>query len=200
MGRLGQFKDLAGQRFGRLTVMMLDHTTERTYIDKRNGNIQKQIVRYWFCMCDCGGTKVIRGTHAVGSPKWGTRSCGCLSKEIHKSALWHIKSRREGTAFRLCLSQYKSNAKNKGRAWDLTDEQFRKLTSSPCHYTGKMPSTKKTARSGEVYIYNGIDRVDSNIGYTLENCVPCCAAVNRMKMDLSKEEFIELCREISKRF
>jgi hypothetical protein len=63
-----------------------------------------------------------------------------------------------------------------------------------------MPSTKKTARSGEVYIYNGIDRVDSNIGYTLENCVPCCEAVNRMKMDLSKEEFIELCREISKRF
>ncbi len=98
MGRLGQFTDLTGQVFGRLTVLRLDHVEERP-----NGSKGNRKVRYWFCMCTCGNTKVIRGTHAVDHPKWGTRSCGCLSKELHKSAWWHIKSRRPGTAFRRCL-------------------------------------------------------------------------------------------------
>ena len=195
MPRLGQFKDLTGMRFGKLVVQSLHHSQPK---GKAN-----QLVRYWFCICDCGGTAVIRGSH-LDMPSRSrakvTRSCGCERLRYQHGEEWKTKSIRSGTAFRLCLSQYKSNAKNKGRAWDLTDDQFRELTSSPCHYTGKMPSTKKTARSGEIYIYNGIDRVDSKVGYTLENCVPCCEAVNRMKMDLSKEEFIELCREIAKRF
>lgn len=199
MGRKGQFKDLTGQRFGRLTVVKLDHTTERLYADKRNGNTQKQTVRYWFCTCDCGGTKVIRGTHAVGNPKWGTRSCGCLSKEMHKSALWHIKSRREGTAFRLALSRYKQNARHRNLVWELSDEQFRELTSSPCYYTGKLPATISKARSGEAYVHNGIDRVDNTKGYFIENCVPCCQEINLMKMDLTKETFLELCHKVSER-
>ncbi len=39
----------------------------------------------------------------------------------------------------------------------------------------------------------GIDRVDSNIGYQMENIVPCCYQCNITKMDYSYNEFIELC-------
>lgn len=194
MPKKGQFKDLVGMRFGKLVVQNLHHEQPKEK--------SSQAVRYWFCVCDCGGTIVIRGSH-LNMPSRAraaiTRSCGCERIKFQHGEAWKAKSIKSGTAFRLCLSQYKSNASNRGLVWDLTDEKFRELTSSPCHYTGKMPSTKKTARSGETYVYNGIDRVDSNLGYTLENCVPCCEAVNRMKMDLSKEEFINLCREIVKR-
>ena len=44
-----------------------------------------------------------------------------------------------------------------------------------------------------IYVfYNGIDRVDNNRGYEIENVVPCCTSCNSAKMDLSKEDF--LCR------
>lgn len=193
MPRLGQFKDLTGMKFGRLTVLHLHHSQPE--------GKAKQLVRYWLCVCNCGGSIVIRGSHLCNDKRAVvTRSCGCERIKYQHGEAWKARSIKSGTAFRLCLSQYKSNAKNRRLAWNLTDDQFKVLTSSPCHYTGKVPSTEKVARSGEVYIYNGIDRVDSSIGYTLQNCVPCCEEVNRMKMNLSKEKFIALCREISERF
>ena len=39
--------------------------------------------------------------------------------------------------------------------------------------------------------YNGIDRKDSNLGYTNENCVPCCKVCNNGKRDLPYSEWLE---------
>lgn len=36
---------------------------------------------------------------------------------------------------------------------------------------------------------NGIDRVDSSIGYTIQNSVPCCKICNYAKHNLTLEEF-----------
>lgn len=57
--------DLTGRRFGRLIVQ------------RQAENIGES--RAWFCLCDCGGEKVIR-THSlvVGD----TQSCGCLHREV----------------------------------------------------------------------------------------------------------------------
>ena len=60
----------------------------------------------------------------------------------------------------------------------LTKEQFQELSSHECHYCGK---------DGP----NGIDRVDNSIGYTFENCVPCCKHCNYVKGDLSLADFDE---------
>jgi 5-methylcytosine-specific restriction endonuclease McrA len=39
----------------------------------------------------------------------------------------------------------------------------------------------------------GIDRVDNSIGYTPDNCVPCCTQCNRIKLDhLTYEEMLLL--------
>ena len=46
------------------------------------------------------------------------------------------------------------------------------------------------------YVYNGVDRVDNERGYSLENCVPCCKFCNRMKRDLGKKEFLEHIKNI----
>lgn len=39
------------------------------------------------------------------------------------------------------------------------------------------------------YRYNGIDRVDNNKGYEIENVVTCCTDCNKKKLKKTQEEF-----------
>ena len=50
------------------------------------------------------------------------------------------------------------------------------------------------------FIYNGIDRVDNLMGYTLNNVVACCKNCNTMKKDLNKEEFLNIITLIYNNF
>lgn len=60
------FKDITGQRFGRLIVI------ERSGSDK-----QKRPT--WKCQCDCGSITVIKGASLKSG---NTKSCGCLHREL----------------------------------------------------------------------------------------------------------------------
>lgn len=53
------FKDLTGQRFGRLTAISFDGPD-------------------WECRCDCGTIKTVQGYHLI---KGNTVSCGCYAAE-----------------------------------------------------------------------------------------------------------------------
>lgn len=65
MKQPNHFVNLVGMRFGRLVV--IGYTDER-----KNGEVM------WNCKCDCGKTKLVRGS----SLKLGhTVSCGCFRKE-----------------------------------------------------------------------------------------------------------------------
>jgi len=44
---------------------------------------------------------------------------------------------------------------------------------------------------------NGIDRFDNDIGYTDDNCRPCCGDCNMMKRNYSYDLVIEQCKKIS---
>ena len=59
--------DLAGQKFGKLTVVEFSHFSE----DKKRS--------FWKCRCDCGNEIV---TRADGLKSGHTNSCGCYNKEI----------------------------------------------------------------------------------------------------------------------
>ena len=52
--------DLVGQKFGRLTVISLDHIERRS--------------RYWLCVCECGNKKVARECRLISGR---IKSCGC---------------------------------------------------------------------------------------------------------------------------
>jgi hypothetical protein len=43
---------------------------------------------------------------------------------------------------------------------------------------------------------SGIDRVDSNKGYTIDNCVPCCKTCNLAKAELSQRDFLDWVRKV----
>ena len=57
--------------------------------------------------------------------------------------------------------------------------------------------TQKRIEFGR-YIYNGVDRKDNNLGYTIDNCVPCCHRCNSMKSNLSYQNFIQHISNIYK--
>jgi len=66
----------------------------------------------------------------------------------------------------------------------ITKEQFDKKRQETCYLCGK--------ENSEIH-QNGIDRVDSSIGYIESNIQSCCGSCNYMKSDYSLETFLEKC-------
>ncbi|AKI80156.1 hypothetical protein QJ850_gp543 [Acanthamoeba polyphaga mimivirus] len=86
--------------------------------------------------------------------------------------------------------RYKSVAIEKGLEFTLTKQEFEKLVESNCYYCDcKYKNT-----------INGIDRIDNNIGYILDNCVTACSMCNNMKNTLNVETFIVMCMTIANYF
>lgn len=85
---------------------------------------------------------------------------------------------------------YQANAKIKDRVFDLTLEQFRSITIQDCHYCGTpaAPRITKTRSNGHCTA-NGMDRINSELGYIETNIVPCCSHCNTMKLDMTYDEF-----------
>ena len=178
--------NLVGRKFGRLTVV-------------KEAERKRKYVRYWLCKCECGKEVIVQQGHLT---KKHTRSCGCIFLECKVVP---------DAGFRGLLQQYRSEATLRGLEWALTDEEFKILTLSPCYYTGRLPSQVFISSHSRyrrrkhglppnpngTYVYNGVDRLDSEVGYTTENCVPACKAANMAKQSLSEAEFIQLCKEVA---
>lgn len=43
---------------------------------------------------------------------------------------------------------------------------------------------------GKSFLFNGIDRMDSKLGYSDSNCVPCCGAANFAKRRMPYSDFV----------
>jgi hypothetical protein len=185
--------ELTGQTFGRLTAIKFVGVDDRGYA-------------LWECQCECGQTKIVK---AVNLRLGVTRSCGCLQHEVcvargRRVAAGNLLKagiRKPDASFRDLLRGYRNNASKRGLCWELSEEDFKRLTSSSCFYTGLAPSQVWRAdRSAEPYVYNGVDRIDSTKGYSVGNCVACAPAINKMKWELSQEQFVALCRLVAARF
>jgi hypothetical protein len=178
---MGNRADLVGKRFGRLVVdsfaKQKRHKSGGTYMS-------------WRCVCDCGNLTDVDASSLV---RGITKSCGCLRQQFSK-----ITKTKEGTAFRNLFNAYKCNAPHRKIEFNLTKEEFRCLVSANCFYCGRRPSNQKTARSGEIYVYNGIDRLSALKGYTVDNCTSCCTVCNLMKGRLDVEDFLSCVSKIYK--
>lgn len=82
--------------------------------------------------------------------------------------------------------KYKLKAKERNIEFELSFGEFINFWNSRCFYCG------------DTIIGIGLDRIDSGLGYKLDNIVPCCCVCNKMKMELSQKIFIEQCDKISK--
>lgn len=178
-----------GTKHGKLTVLSFSHYKHIT---------SKRMYSYWNCICECGTKKVIDN---AGLMSGSVKSCGCL--QIEKLKELHKKNIKPDAPFYFVLKTYIRGAKDRNFTWDLTETEFREITSSDCYYCGESPSRMATSNGnqnfkGNLYTYNGIDRVDNNKGYEKDNIVPCCNTCNMLKGIYSQESFLSKVIEIYK--
>lgn len=179
-----RFKDRVGERYGRLTVIAHAGKNEKGR-------------HLWLCKCDCGNEKTVSSDN-LSSGK--SKSCGCLLTEFLKRRgnQYALYEDREEAILKVQYSHLKRRHKKfSGVIMDFND--FKSKTTSPCIYCGTEYSKEIKDRRNEtikdglfsdtIVRCNGIDRVDSNIGYTKENTVPCCKYCNTAKSTMSKQEF-----------
>ena len=88
----------------------------------------------------------------------------------------------------------KASAHKRGYNFELTLEQVSELSQQVCTYCDNSPLQYYSRFPN--FIYNGIDRVDNNVGYLETNVVPCCYICNKMKNVLTKDEFMEHVNKI----
>jgi hypothetical protein len=177
--------DLTGRTFGIWRVL---HKSTRTDNKTR-----------WACRClTCGAIVIKRSSHL----RSGTfAKCDGVHRDYSGRAMGHQTLKAAGYAAGTeCYGNYRRRAREAGRAFTLTRADFQTITQLPCHYCGDPPAqvTKRRHFNGE-FVYNGIDRRDSALGYTAENCLPCCGACNTMKSDMPYEEFLSRVARIANR-
>ncbi len=148
------------------------------------------------CACECGTKKVIAKEALVSGT---SNSCGCLKKE---KAIARVALRNPGeVAMMAHYRSYVYGSPKRAFAFSMSVEEFVLITSKDCFYCGSEPVEFKSRRVGarklSGYFANGIDRVDSNLGYVKNNIVPCCWICNQGKGKKTKEQFINMCKAVA---
>lgn len=142
------FRDITGQRSGRLTAVRR--------VESRKGST------LWLCKCDCGNDKVVYLASFTLRPNL---SCGCLHKEIQRKRLTkHSMARSpEYHAWQAmrqrCFTKHHPEYPNYGARGITVCDQWR--YSFPAFFAdvGLRPSKK-----------HSIERRDNDKGYSPENC------------------------------
>jgi hypothetical protein len=83
-------------------------------------------------------------------------------------------------------SNYKYIMKNKD--FQLSKEEYENIRCQDCTYCGRSCTDTHT---------NGIDRIDSKIGYVIDNCTSSCGDCNISKRTLHFDTFVSQCKNIT---
>lgn len=95
--------------------------------------------------------------------------------------------KQQHTAAKIIYGDYKTRARTKSIPFNLNIDDFCDIVIKNCVYCGSEPKERKRDRY-TIYI-NGVDRVNSDIGYTKDNCAPCCTVCNQMKLNYNLDDF-----------
>lgn len=82
------------------------------------------------------------------------------------------------------FSKYKIKAKERNIVFNLTFDEFKTFWNKPCFYCCVKIDTI------------GLDRINNNIGYFYNNIVPCCIICNKLKNNLSLEDWTSYINQL----
>lgn len=183
IARFNRRKIKVGHQFGQLTVIALAPSTKSP-----NGTWRTK----YLCRCQCGTEKVLAGRNLSGKQ---IKSCGCLKKRG-----WNRLPDGE-SAFNEVFYGFRQNAKERNFVWALDKRDVRIIIRQNCGYCGAPPSNLRNVKTSTGSIcYNGLDRIDSTIGYTNDNVTPCCNVCNWMKSNTSVDKFVSHIQSIYNHF
>lgn len=134
--------DMAGQRFGRLTV--------QSYAGNQR----------WRCVCDCGTTKVVSRSNLISNQ---IMSCGCLFKDVLV---------QRNTSHGMSLSpEYKSWSQAKSRCFLKTNKDYHLYGGRGVTMCERwLEFAKFYEDMGERPKNTSLDRKDNNGNYEPDNC------------------------------
>ena len=113
--------------------------------------------------------------------RYGGPTCGyCYTRhknpKLHERVLISNKKYKETDRGRFV--KIKSQAKDRGKEFFLSEVFYKKMTNKPCFYCNK-------EFDGGVWA----DRIDNNKGYLEDNVLPCCGSCNHIRnVHLTVEE------------
>ncbi len=168
--------NLIGKKFNNLSVLNRDETRNRNRT-------------HWLCLCECGNTVAIETSKLQNGH---TKSCGCIRKGKP-----NYKLRKPEALLNAIIAVYKHNANMRNLEFILSKEEVVTLFKSNCYYCGVEPHKSfKRGKIPEEYIYNGIDRIDNQLGYSKENSVACCTYCNYKKGDDDLKKFLKWIKDV----
>lgn len=181
-------KDWAGQKYNRLIFVSRSDRIDNKYPKRK----------YWNIRCECGTIKTATASSVVSGH---IKSCGCLNQELKR--IRGCANRKYDPIISSAMAVWKRECYS-----DCSFDLFYSLSQKNCHYCGRQPYrtinianwngkhySDNQKRNGN-FTYNGLDRIDSSLGHTIDNVVPCCYMCNTMKSDLSLKDFVEHIRRI----
>lgn len=145
---MGTFSDLAGLRFGRLTVVRRSGA--------KNGHVA------WLCKCDCGRTIITTG-NLLKSEK--TKSCGCKKIEVCGDA--HRNHGKSGTRLYVTWQHMKQRCYNPRNA---CYKYYGARGITVCDDWMQFEPFEQWALSNGYSAELTIDRIDVDGNYCSENC------------------------------
>lgn len=173
-----------GDKYGKLTLI------EKVQRLKPDGS---KYGKGWMVQCECGKISGPKASADIYNGK--VKSCGsCQRKEY-----WST-NRSLGTVntSKLVYRNYRSRANSRKLSFDLSYEQFMNIVNLPCSYCKNINTSYFNPQTEYelVFEYTGIDRIDSKVGYKINNVQPCCKWCNRAKSDMDEKEFYDWVRRI----
>lgn len=157
---------------------------------ERNHSMNGRV--YWKFRCDCGNIIIREASKVTYNNKIGIRqNCGCYSRIIHKENGRKTRKPPGYSCINKIISSYKFNAKKRNLTFNLTRDDCIELFKNRCHYCNTLPyKIFKHKSCYDEIVYNGIDRIDSGIGYEKMNVVSCCEECNYKKRNTSYDVFL----------
>lgn len=154
----------------------------------------------WICKClECKDDYIVSGANLRSGLSKRCVKCGCGHSHSKQIGQTRTKRTSQESAYYYLYLQLKKSAKKRKLEWRLTEQAVKEIVNKNCIYCGTKPSLKcnplkhqglsQRHTDGAVVYRNGIDRINSSIGYLPDNCVPACETCNKAKLDYSFDDF-----------
>lgn len=152
------------------------------------------IIKGWCDVCKKDRVTKLKGLRASGL---------CIKCSIQDSRKDSIKMfggdkytyKQRGTYYTAKANM--SKRKVKGGNFTLSPSEYLDMCiDSACYYCGNRDIQKNLIRDTFNNNPNGVDRIDSDKGYTPENCVPCCQKCNTGKSTMPQSDYIAHCKKV----
>lgn len=178
-------KTKIGDIFGKLTVISEPFS-------RKQGNTTRffAVVR-----CVCGNQKIVACSRLRTNESKQCKDCSFKERSFKALQV----TQHQQMFKRLILDRCKKH----NIEVSITVDDYAKIINQNCFYCGDAPkqttrfATRKYVNTETVFA-NGVDRIDSSIGYTLNNCIPCCTSCNYAKHKLTQQEFFDKIKKIYK--